>query len=213
MVDFSLSDEERQIRDTVRSFIEKEVMPLEPEVLRNERAGQPGLDRSVLRDLQAKARRSGFWGVNTPEEYGGMNLGAVMSAILMMETGRTCCGGGFNLQNLPRESDESEAARTIRGCFVACEGNVLIDSDYSQIELVVLAHALGHQFGYPSHLAGVINGGQDVHKLIAAAVLGKPVADVTKDERASVKPISFGRPGGMGPDRLRQMARQTHDNY
>ena len=42
MVDFSLSDEERQIRDTVRSFIEKEVMPLEPEVLRNERAGQPG---------------------------------------------------------------------------------------------------------------------------------------------------------------------------
>ena len=72
MVDFSLSDEERQIRDTVRSFIEKEVMPLEPEVLRNERAGQPGLDRSVLRDLQAKARRSGFWGVNTPEEYGGM---------------------------------------------------------------------------------------------------------------------------------------------
>jgi len=44
MVDFSLSDEERQIRDTVRSFIEKEVMPLEAEVLRNERAGQPGLD-------------------------------------------------------------------------------------------------------------------------------------------------------------------------
>src|SRR6202012_3308944 len=46
-------------------------------------------DRSVLRDLQAKARRSGFWGVNTPEEYGGMDLGAVMSAILMMECGRT----------------------------------------------------------------------------------------------------------------------------
>ncbi len=38
MVDFSLSDTERQIRDTVRSFITKEVMPLEPEVLRNERA-------------------------------------------------------------------------------------------------------------------------------------------------------------------------------
>ena len=85
MVDFSLSDEERQIRDTVRSFIEKEVMPLEPEVLRNERAGQPGLDHQVLRDLQNKARRSGFWGVNTPEEYGGMDLGAVMSAIVAME--------------------------------------------------------------------------------------------------------------------------------
>ncbi len=89
MVDFSLSDEERQIRDTVRSFIEKEVMPLEAEVLRSERAGQPGLDHQVLRDLQNKARQSGFWGVNTPEEYGGMDLGAVMSAIIMMECGRS----------------------------------------------------------------------------------------------------------------------------
>ena len=44
MVDFSLSDEERQIRDTVRSFIQKEVMPLEEEVLRNEREGRPGLE-------------------------------------------------------------------------------------------------------------------------------------------------------------------------
>ncbi len=89
MVDFSLSDEERQIRDTVRDFIQREVVPLETEVLRNERAGQPGIDRTVLRELQAKARRSGFWGVLTPEEYGGMNLGAVMAAIIAMETGRT----------------------------------------------------------------------------------------------------------------------------
>jgi acyl-CoA dehydrogenase len=40
MVDFSLNDEERQIRDTVRAFIEREVMPLEPEVLRSEPAGR-----------------------------------------------------------------------------------------------------------------------------------------------------------------------------
>ncbi|MQA88518.1 MAG: acyl-CoA dehydrogenase [Streptosporangiales bacterium] len=89
MVDFSLSYEERQIRDTVRAFIEKEVMPLEPEVLRNERAGRPGIEPEVLRDLQLKAKRSGFWGVNTPEEYGGMNLGPVMTAVVTMETGRT----------------------------------------------------------------------------------------------------------------------------
>ena len=128
----------------------------------------------------------------------------------LMETGRTSCGGGFNLQNLPRESDESEAARTIRGCFVAGEGRVLIDSDYSQIELVVLAHALEHQFGHQGHLARVINGGQDVHTLIAASVLGKTVDGVTRVERASVKPISFGRPGGMGPQRLRQIARASY---
>ncbi|MEV4476097.1 acyl-CoA dehydrogenase family protein [Nonomuraea sp. NPDC049421] len=88
-VDFSLTPEERQIRDTVRSFIEKEVMPLEPEVLRNEREGRPGLDADVLRDLRAKARKSGFWGINTPEEYGGAALGPIMSAIIAMEIGRT----------------------------------------------------------------------------------------------------------------------------
>jgi len=89
MVDFSLTDEERQIRDTVRDFIQREVMPLEPEVLRNERAGRPGVERAVIRELQLKARRSGFWGVLTPEEYGGMDLGPVMAAIIAMETGRT----------------------------------------------------------------------------------------------------------------------------
>jgi len=88
MVDFSLTDEERQIRDTVRDFIQREVMPLEPEVLRNERAGRPGVERAVIRELQLKARRSGFWGVLTPEEYGGMDLGPVMAAIIAMETRR-----------------------------------------------------------------------------------------------------------------------------
>ncbi|MEU5846616.1 acyl-CoA dehydrogenase family protein [Saccharopolyspora shandongensis] len=89
MVDFALGEEERQIRDTVRSFITREVRPLEEEVLRNERAGKPSVDPDVLRELQHKAKKVGFWGVNTPEEYGGMNLGAVMSAILAMEVGRT----------------------------------------------------------------------------------------------------------------------------
>src|SRR3984957_6561062 len=131
MVDFSLSDEERQIRDTVRSFIEKEVMPLEPEVLRNERAGQPGLDRSVLRDLQAKARRSGFWGVNTPEAYGGMNLGAVMSAILMMECGRTFVPFSFGgyADNILYAANEEQQQRYLiptiegdrRSCFAITE--------------------------------------------------------------------------------------------
>ncbi|NUR84883.1 MAG: acyl-CoA/acyl-ACP dehydrogenase [Nonomuraea sp.] len=88
-MDFALSSEERQIRDTVRSFIEKEVMPLEPEVLRNERAGRPGIDPDTHRDLRAKARKMGFWGINTPEEYGGAALGPVMSAIIAMEMGRT----------------------------------------------------------------------------------------------------------------------------
>jgi hypothetical protein len=47
----------------------------------------------------------------------------------LLETGRTYCGGGFNLQNLPRESDEHDAAATVRGCFVPAEGHVFVDSD------------------------------------------------------------------------------------
>ncbi len=48
-MDFSLSDEEKAIRDTARTFIRKEVMPLEDEVLRRERNHQPGISRDELR--------------------------------------------------------------------------------------------------------------------------------------------------------------------
>ncbi|MEV4316547.1 acyl-CoA dehydrogenase family protein [Actinocrispum sp. NPDC049592] len=88
-MDFSLTDEQREVRDWVRTFVRKEIMPLEPEVLRRERAGQPGLDRGELRALQLKAKESGFWGVLTPEAYGGMNLGATMAALIEAELGRS----------------------------------------------------------------------------------------------------------------------------
>jgi acyl-CoA dehydrogenase len=88
-VDFSLNDEERAIRDTARTFIRKEVAVLEEEVLRRERQHQPGLDRSELRELQLKAKQFGFWGLSTPEEYGGMNLPAVMQSLIWTEIGHT----------------------------------------------------------------------------------------------------------------------------
>ena len=71
-----------------RTYIRNEVMPLEQEVLRRERSHQPGLDRSELRDLQLKAKKFGFWGLSTPEEYGGMNLPAVMQSLIWTELGR-----------------------------------------------------------------------------------------------------------------------------
>ena len=88
-MDFSLSDEERAVRDTARDFLRKEVMPMESEVLRRERAGQPGLQADELEELQHKAKSFGFWGLSTPEEYGGMNLPAVMQALIAQELGRT----------------------------------------------------------------------------------------------------------------------------
>jgi acyl-CoA dehydrogenase len=88
-MDFGLSDEERAIRDTARDFIIREVMPLEQELLRRERAHQPGLERSELRELQLKARAFGFWGLATPQEYGGMALPAVLQSLIWTEIGRT----------------------------------------------------------------------------------------------------------------------------
>jgi hypothetical protein len=129
----------------------------------------------------------------------------------LLATGRTYCGGGFNLQNLPREKGEKDAAATVRGCFVPRAGHVFIDSDYSQVELVVLGHALRAHFGLPSRLAGLVNSGEDVHRLIAAAVLGKAAAEVSKAERDSAKPVSFGRPGGMGPRRLQAVAKAGYN--
>jgi len=88
-MDFSLSEEERSVRDWVRTFVTREIVPLEPEVLRRERAGEAGLPADELSRLQDKAKLAGVWGVLTPEEYGGMGLGAVMTALVETELGKS----------------------------------------------------------------------------------------------------------------------------
>ncbi|MGZ3581393.1 MAG: acyl-CoA dehydrogenase family protein [Ktedonobacterales bacterium] len=88
-MDFSLTDEQRMIQRTVRDFVTRELLPLEGEVLRREREGQVGITRAQLHELQLRAKDYGFWGINTPEEYGGVNLGPVMLALVMMELART----------------------------------------------------------------------------------------------------------------------------
>ncbi|MEN3540575.1 acyl-CoA dehydrogenase family protein [Microbispora sp. ZYX-F-249] len=130
-MDFSLSPEELQIRDTIRAFVEREVMPLEPEVLRSERAGGPGLDPEVLNDLRLKAKKMGFWGINTPEEYGGAALGPVMSAIIAMEMGRTFVPFSFggSADNILYAGTEEQKRRYLiptiegerRSCFAITE--------------------------------------------------------------------------------------------
>ncbi|WP_182900219.1 acyl-CoA dehydrogenase family protein [Microbispora sp. H10830] len=130
-MDFSLSPEELQIRDTIRAFVEREIMPLEPEVLRSERTGGPGLDPEVLRDLRLKAKKMGFWGINTPEEYGGAALGPVMSAIIAMEMGRTFVPFSFggSADNILYAGTEEQKRRYLiptiegerRSCFAITE--------------------------------------------------------------------------------------------
>ncbi|MDQ6934622.1 MAG: acyl-CoA/acyl-ACP dehydrogenase, partial [Actinomycetota bacterium] len=88
-MDLSLSEEERSIRDWVRAFVSKEIMPLEATVLERERRHERGILPEEVRALQDKAKVSGFFGVQTPEEYGGMGLGAVMNALIEIELGRS----------------------------------------------------------------------------------------------------------------------------
>jgi acyl-CoA dehydrogenase len=130
-MDFSLNDEERAIRDWVRTFVEREIMPLEPDVLRRERAGEPGLPREQLQTLRAKARESGFFGVLTPEEYGGMGLGAVMAALVEVELGRSFVPFSFggSADNILYDANESQRERYLiptiegerRSCFAITE--------------------------------------------------------------------------------------------
>lgn len=125
-MDFTLDDEQKEIRDWVRTFVRKEVAPLEPEVLRRERAGEPGLRRDELKELQDKAKAAGFFGILTPQEYGGMGLGALMTALVEQELGRSFVPfrfGGYADNILFHGNDEQKRRYllpTISGERVSC---------------------------------------------------------------------------------------------
>jgi alkylation response protein AidB-like acyl-CoA dehydrogenase len=125
-MDLSLSDEEREIRDWVRTFVSREVMPLEPTVLERERRHERGLTREELRALQDKAKQSGFFGLQTPEEYGGMALGAVMTALIEAELGRSFVPFRFGgeADNILYSANDEQRERyllpTINGEKISC---------------------------------------------------------------------------------------------
>jgi acyl-CoA dehydrogenase len=125
-MDLSLSEEEREIRDWVRTFVTREIMPLESTVRERERRNERGVTLPELRELQAKAKQSGFFGLQTPEEYGGMALGAVMTALIEIELGRSFVSfrfGGDADNILYSANDEQRAAYllpTINGEKISC---------------------------------------------------------------------------------------------
>ncbi len=89
-----------------------------------------------------------------------------------------------NLQNIPVRTPEG---REIRKAFVAREGCVLLDADYSQIELRVLAHLSGD----PA-MIDAFRKGQDIHARTAAEIAGVPIGEVTPDMRSHAKATNFG---------------------
>ena len=126
-------------------------------------------------------------------------------------TGRLSCRDP-NLQNIPVRN---EAGRRIRSAFTAPEGKVLISADYSQIELVVLAHLSGDKNMCKSFIDGT-----DVHKATAALIYGVTPDAVIPDMRRTAKTINFGVIYGMSAFRLardlgisRTQAASFIDNY
>ena len=89
-----------------------------------------------------------------------------------------------NLQNIPIRTEEG---RELRKLFTASSGNVLIDADYSQIELRLLAHFSGCK-----ELIQAYCDGKDIHATTASQVFDVPLETVTSAQRRDAKAVNFG---------------------
>lgn len=95
-----------------------------------------------------------------------------------------------NVQNIPVRT---ELGRNMRKFFVAEEGKVLLDADYSQIELRILAHMSGDK----NMQEGFANG-MDIHTSTAAQVFDMPADMITSEMRRAAKAVNFGIVYGIG---------------
>ena len=101
-----------------------------------------------------------------------------------------------NLQNIPiRRALGGE----IRRMFVAAQGNMLVDADYSQIELRLLAHISGDET-----MINAFKNGEDIHTVTASQVLGIKPSEVTPGQRSSAKAVNFGIVYGISAFSLSQ---------
>jgi DNA polymerase-1 len=89
-----------------------------------------------------------------------------------------------NLQNIPVRT---ELGRQMRKVFVAADGHILVDADYSQIELRVLAH-----MAQDEQLIRAFNENADIHRLTASQVFHVRPEDVTAEQRSNAKAVNFG---------------------
>ncbi|MFA5513476.1 MAG: DNA polymerase I [Sphaerochaetaceae bacterium] len=117
-----------------------------------------------------------------------------------------------NLQNIPIRSEEG---RRIREAFIPKEGCLFLAADYSQIELVVLAHMADDNSLKEAFLKG-----QDIHRHTASLIFNTDLNEVTSQQRQVAKTINFGVMYGMSAFRLsnelaipRKEAQTFIDNY
>ena len=101
-----------------------------------------------------------------------------------------------NLQNIPVRTP---LGAEMRKMFGAAPGNVLVDADYSQIELRLLAHMSGD-----GEMIAAFNSGVDIHTVTASQVFGADPDQVTPDMRRAAKAVNFGIVYGISPFSLSQ---------
>ncbi|NLT13551.1 MAG: DNA polymerase I, partial [Clostridiales bacterium] len=101
-----------------------------------------------------------------------------------------------NLQNIPIRK---EVGSELRRMFIAGGGNVLVDADYSQIELRLLAHIADDKVMQSAFLHG-----EDIHAVTASQVFGIPPEDVTPTMRSRAKAVNFGIVYGISAFSLSQ---------
>ena len=89
-----------------------------------------------------------------------------------------------NLQNIPVRTD---LGAELRKMFIPKAGHVLVDADYSQIELRVLAHIADD-----ANMCHAFQNGLDIHAVTASQVFGVPVEEVTSLQRRHAKAVNFG---------------------
>ncbi len=95
-----------------------------------------------------------------------------------------------NMQNIPVRT---ELGSQMRKFFIADEGKTLIDADYSQIELRVMAHLCGDK-----NMIAAFSSGEDIHTSTAAQVFDMPPVMVTPEMRSAAKAVNFGIIYGIG---------------
>lgn len=117
-----------------------------------------------------------------------------------------------NLQNIPVRTP---LGREIRRAFKAAEGHILIDADYSQIELRILAHLADDEIMRDAFIKN-----QDIHSRTAAEVFSVPLADVSPEQRDAAKAVNFGIVYGISDFGLsrnlgisRKLAKEYIDGY
>lgn len=113
--------------------------------------------------------------------------------LLGTETGRLSCSGP-NMQNIPR-------TKLIKNVFVAPPGYKLVQLDYSQAELRVLAW-----LSQDEYLREVYRDGKDLHDAMSLKIFGE---DFTKEQRVAAKTVNFGIPYGRGPGSIKGKLRMS----